>query len=121
MSPCFKQVRYSSVDEVAAAKLLVRGIVIKKDYPIFNTLAFSSELHAIHLRSIFCDARSRPPQTADGFENFIVDVVKRMGSKALNGALPKGVDDHVLERQYQVEFYRRVSLRVVSALFVAPF
>ena len=117
-APTFDQVMYSSVDTGAVISLLSRGFIIKKDSPLPDTLAFSSELHAIHFRSVFCRAGSRPPKTAAGFEKFIVNVVKRLNSKALATSLSRGVDGHVLERHYQVEFYRRVAYLVTMPRFV---
>ena len=98
------------MDAVAAASLIIRGVVILKNDPVLDTLAFSTEVHAIYMRFAFVTSRSRPPQTYDGFETFVVDAVKRMDSLTLDGPSSKGADGRVLKRHYQAEFYRRVAV-----------
>jgi len=102
----------------AANKLILWGYLCERNNS--GALAFASPLHA---KCYFIDRyASRRPDLAHslGFEEFIVEAIRLMNPEQLKKSISLGKDNKLLERQWQMEFYR-VSTSLLSANhFISP-
>jgi hypothetical protein len=83
-------------------KLLKRGYL---HITIDGQLMFPSPIHE---RAFFMRRHQSPRRVIEysDFETFLIEVVRRMNPNALCNSLSKDRKGYLLERQWQMEFYR---------------
>lgn len=104
-------------DEEAAAKCLIMAGILTIDA---RRLTFAAPL----IRSVFLQRLHTMPLQRDSiagdFDNFIQECIVRMNPTTLRDSLSKGVDERLLERQWQMEFYRAATSILPRTTIISP-